>query len=411
MQAEKAKLEFEGKPGRDYASPEYKNLQQTEAAARENLDAVKKQQRDAHALIEDQKKANKDALDKKVKASNEESGKTGQQPQAGAQQSGQMTAGVAYLDLQARTLAWQFVLALPKAMPLKDGLAYLDLQARTFAWQFAETLLPRMPELNAAIIYLTEQSNKFAYALASGAMPTTTTGASVTPVTPGAATPNALQFNDLNNQVTTFVTSLTNINMMSPKIDEQFTNLNTVMATLSEGLSSAATAAKDYAAKLASAPIPGAVVTATTTGASQLGGYIPGFGGGDTVPWRVEGGEYVVRKEAVRKYGSNLFSAYNNMLVGVNSRLGNIDPSKRSIDSFKDVASEYKNSLNNQISSQSIKINNLSGIGMPNVKVKDVPVRKFELNIGGVPFKGLTTEQVLNDLERGLRRKKLVRQN
>lgn len=41
------------------------------------------------------------------------------------------------------------------------------------------------------------------------------------------------------------------------------------------------------------------------------GGKLPGYGGGDRIPALLEAGEYVIRKEAVRKYGSNLFAALN----------------------------------------------------------------------------------------------------
>jgi len=43
----------------------------------------------------------------------------------------------------------------------------------------------------------------------------------------------------------------------------------------------------------------------------QHGGYIPGFGGGDTVPAMLEQGGYVVRKEAVKNYGTGMMNAIN----------------------------------------------------------------------------------------------------
>ena len=45
------------------------------------------------------------------------------------------------------------------------------------------------------------------------------------------------------------------------------------------------------------------------------GGKIPGFGGGDTVPAMLEKGEYVVRKEAVGKYGKGFFDLLNGMVA------------------------------------------------------------------------------------------------
>ena len=43
------------------------------------------------------------------------------------------------------------------------------------------------------------------------------------------------------------------------------------------------------------------------------GGKLPGYGGGDTVPAMLEKGEFVIRKEAVAKYGQGLFTNLNNM--------------------------------------------------------------------------------------------------
>ncbi len=45
------------------------------------------------------------------------------------------------------------------------------------------------------------------------------------------------------------------------------------------------------------------------------GGRLPGYGGGDRISALLEAGEFVIRKEAVRKYGSALFEALNRMAV------------------------------------------------------------------------------------------------
>ena len=44
------------------------------------------------------------------------------------------------------------------------------------------------------------------------------------------------------------------------------------------------------------------------------GGSLPGYGGGDIIPSMLEPGEWVIRKEAVKKYGSNLLSQINSKL-------------------------------------------------------------------------------------------------
>ena len=47
------------------------------------------------------------------------------------------------------------------------------------------------------------------------------------------------------------------------------------------------------------------------------GGSVPGTGTGDKVPAMLEPTEFVIRKEAVLKYGAGLFDRYNKMLVNV----------------------------------------------------------------------------------------------
>lgn len=49
------------------------------------------------------------------------------------------------------------------------------------------------------------------------------------------------------------------------------------------------------------------------------GGRLPGYGGGDRIRALLEAGEFVVRKEAVKKYGSNLFNALNAMKLNMSN--------------------------------------------------------------------------------------------
>ena len=48
-------------------------------------------------------------------------------------------------------------------------------------------------------------------------------------------------------------------------------------------------------------------------GWNRLSGQLPGYGGGDRVRALLEDGEFIMRKEAVRKYGAALFYALNNL--------------------------------------------------------------------------------------------------
>jgi hypothetical protein len=50
-------------------------------------------------------------------------------------------------------------------------------------------------------------------------------------------------------------------------------------------------------------------------------GLLPGFGGGDIVNARLEPGEFVMRKEAVRKIGVNALRQWNNLNSSANKSL------------------------------------------------------------------------------------------
>lgn len=43
------------------------------------------------------------------------------------------------------------------------------------------------------------------------------------------------------------------------------------------------------------------------------GGKLPGYGGGDRIPALLESGEFIIRKEAVKKFGAHVFTAMNNL--------------------------------------------------------------------------------------------------
>lgn len=56
--------------------------------------------------------------------------------------------------------------------------------------------------------------------------------------------------------------------------------------------------------------------TGETSGWSE-GGKLPGYGGGDIVDARLEPGEFVVRKEAVKRYGVGFLAALNNLALNL----------------------------------------------------------------------------------------------
>lgn len=65
-----------------------------------------------------------------------------------------------------------------------------------------------------------------------------------------------------------------------------------------------------------------------TGGYPRRAGWLPGWGGGDRIRALLEAGEFIVRKEAVAKYGVGLFHALNSMAVGagamVKARVGGL---------------------------------------------------------------------------------------
>jgi TP901 family phage tail tape measure protein len=51
------------------------------------------------------------------------------------------------------------------------------------------------------------------------------------------------------------------------------------------------------------------------------GGKLPGYGGGDRIRALLEAGEFVIRKEAVKKYGASLFAALNSMRLDLGDQV------------------------------------------------------------------------------------------
>ncbi len=111
------------------------------------------------------------------------------------------------------------------------------------------------------------------------------------------------------------------------------------------------------------------------------GGKIPGYGGGDTVPAMLEKGEFVIRKEAVKKYGINMFENMNSMMKGM--RLGG--PVVPTIQKFAQGGEVGGGS------------NNLSG-----------QLHTINLNINDKPHTLYGDSDAVNGLEKTLRRAQLT---
>lgn len=103
------------------------------------------------------------------------------------------------------------------------------------------------------------------------------------------------------------------------------------------------------------------------------GGKLPGFGGGDKIRALLEAGEFVVRKEAVQKYGVGLLSAINGLRLNL----------------------------------PSIPAPDVKKMGTTSHPLDAKPYHKFEINIGGAKLEGFAIQDVIAEFERQLRRKKL----
>jgi len=116
-------------------------------------------------------------------------------------------------------------------------------------------------------------------------------------------------------------------------------------------------------------------------GAFARGGLLPGWGGGDRIRALLEAGEYVIRKEAVRRYGIALFDALNNMRVRLPDLGSFIAPNVPKL---------------------------AYATGGPVVSQPTRTVR-LELGIGGKFFNLMSDEVIAEALERHLKRLSLTR--
>lgn len=123
----------------------------------------------------------------------------------------------------------------------------------------------------------------------------------------------------------------------------------------------------------------------------SLGGKLSGFGGGDRIRALLEAGEYVVRKEAVKKYGVGFMHMVNSMSLNLDkipgivaARLGGLIPSPR-------TAYQTGGSV-----SRGIEVENLGVV---------------ELRIGSQGFPVMSSRSTMDALKIALRRGELLRSN
>lgn len=85
--------------------------------------------------------------------------------------------------------------------------------------------------------------------------------------------------------------------------------------------------------------------TGNDTEKRKIGGRIAGYGGGDKHPVLAEGGEWFIRKEAVKKYGDSFFAALNNMAIPKFQMGGKLLETAPSLNSVGNM--ETNNTVNN----------------------------------------------------------------
>lgn len=122
-----------------------------------------------------------------------------------------------------------------------------------------------------------------------------------------------------------------------------------------------------------------------------LGGKLAGYGGGDKIRAMLEAGEYVVRKEAVKKYGVGFMHMINTMSLNmqkipgmVTARLGGLIPNPR-----------YQYQTGGPVSG--------------GIDAEDLGV--VELRVGNQGFPVMSSKSTMEQLKTALRRGELLRSN
>lgn len=115
-------------------------------------------------------------------------------------------------------------------------------------------------------------------------------------------------------------------------------------------------------------------------------GTVPGgYGGGDRVKAMLEPGEYVIRKEAVKKYGDDLLYAINNLMLSPDAIIPRLDMPAPAVVVMPMAATD---------AGQQTSID---------------PPKRFVLEIGDAQLTGISTSQILADFETKLHRRQLCR--
>ena len=138
-------------------------------------------------------------------------------------------------------------------------------------------------------------------------------------------------------------------------------------------------------AKLAKVKSASVSTGGTPATGMKTGGAIPGYGGGDKVPAMLEQGEFVIRKENVKKYGIDLFQKFNQGLIskvqafsagGVVPKEEGVAPSffksvAKSMPSLSSVAGAIQSGFNSVRTGSEMSLEGLKDFGRLKLQTND----------------------------------------
>ncbi len=115
----------------------------------------------------------------------------------------------------------------------------------------------------------------------------------------------ATEIEELNN---TTISPKAEIRVDSSEVDRKLAQLDGAVTTSQHII---------YVQRVETNQLGGEIQRFSKGGWNRLFGKLPGWGGGDRIRALLEAGEYIIRKEAVRKYGAGLFEALNSMRLSL----------------------------------------------------------------------------------------------
>ena len=130
--------------------------------------------------------------------------------------------------------------------------------------------------------------------------------------------------------------------------------------------------------------------------AFRVGGRLPGYGGGDRVPVLAEAGEFIIRKEAVRKYGHDLFALLNSMIPDIPDFSGTLYRRMGGAVSFPDLPMPAPQRF-------------AAGGMVANTAPQMTDYGKIEITMGGASYPVFSSKDVISALKDAITKEQLTR--